>query len=59
MIEIGRDSTIKKGGRQRTTDNGGGGVGGRCWRSGHQSRNEHGRDGEAASASVTARLDQG
>ena len=47
MVEIGRDSTIKKGGRQRTTDDGGGGVGGRRWRSGHRSRNEHGRDGEA------------
>ncbi len=29
-------------------DDGGGGVGGgRRWRSGHRSRNEHGRDGEA------------
>jgi hypothetical protein len=47
MVEIGRDSTIKKGGRRRTTDDGGGGVGGRRWRSGHRSRNEHGRDGDA------------
>jgi hypothetical protein len=47
MVEIGRDSTIKKGGQQRTTDDGGGGVGGRRWWSGHRSRDEHGRDGDA------------
>jgi hypothetical protein len=33
---------------KRVDVNGGSGVGGgRCWRSGHRSRNEHGRDGEA------------
>ncbi len=33
---------------KRVDDDGGGGVGGgRCWRSGHRSRDEHGRDGEA------------
>ena len=33
---------------KRVDDEGGGGLGGgRRWRSGHQSRNEHGRDGGA------------
>jgi hypothetical protein len=33
---------------KRVDDDGGGGVGGgRRWRSGHRSRDEHGRDGEA------------
>ena len=43
MVETRRDSTIKKGGRQQRRMCGGS----RRRQSGHRSRNEHGRDGEA------------